>query len=175
MDLINQLIFLGGGLAIISILATRLSAKLGAPLLLIFLILGMLAGEDGIVGLHFSNFNLTFGVGSVALAIILFEGGLKMPRDVVRLVGLPSFSLATIGVLVTAGILAVFAVTLGHRSPAEGMLTGAVLASTDAAAVFMLLHGKGQAVNRRVTGTLEMESGINDPVAVLLTLICLEL
>src|SRR5262249_51444108 len=86
-----------------------------------------------------------------------------------------SFSLATIGVLVTAGILAVFAVTLGHRSPAEGMLVGAVLASTDAAAVFMLLHGKGQAVNRRVTGTLEMESGINDPVAVLLTLICLEL
>jgi cell volume regulation protein A len=174
-DLINQLIFLGGGLAIISILATRLSAKLGAPLLLIFLILGMLAGEDGIGGLHFSNFNLTFGVGSVALAIILFEGGLKMPRDVVRLVGLPSFSLATAGVLVTAGILAVFAVTVGHRSPAEGMLVGAVLASTDAAAVFMLLHGKGQAVNRRVTGTLEMESGINDPVAVLLTLICLEL
>ncbi|HWU00393.1 MAG TPA: potassium/proton antiporter, partial [Terriglobales bacterium] len=175
MDLINQLIFLGGGLAIISILATRLSAKLGAPLLLIFLILGMLAGEDGVVGLHFSNFNLTFGVGSVALAIILFEGGLKMPRDVVRMVGLPSFSLATLGVLVTAGILAVLAVTLGHRPPAEGMLVGAVLASTDAAAVFMLLHGKGQAVNRRVTGTLEMESGINDPVAVLLTLICLEL
>lgn len=175
MDLINQLIFLGGGLAIISILATRLSAKLGAPLLLIFLILGMLAGEDGVVGLHFSNFNLTFGVGSVALAIILFEGGLKMPRDVVRMVGLPSFSLATLGVLITAGILAVLAVTLGHRSPAEGMLVGAVLASTDAAAVFMLLHGKGQAVNRRVTGTLEMESGINDPVAVLLTLICLEL
>lgn len=175
MDLINQLIFLGGGLAIVSILATRLSAKLGAPLLLIFLVLGMLAGEDGVGGLHFSNYNLTFGVGSVALAIILFEGGLKMPRDVAKLVGLPSFSLATVGVLITAGILATLAVTIGHRSPVEGMLVGAVLASTDAAAVFMLLHGKGQAVNRRVTGTLEMESGINDPVAVLLTLICLEL
>ena len=175
MDAINQLIFLGGGLATISILATRLSAKLGAPLLLIFLVLGMLAGEDGIGGLRFSNFSLTFGVGSVALAIILFEGGLKMPRDVARLVGLPSFSLATVGVLITAGIVATLAITVGHRSPAEGLLVGAVLASTDAAAVFMLLHGKGRAVNRRVTGTLEMESGINDPVAVLLTLICLEL
>jgi cell volume regulation protein A len=174
-DVINQLIFLGGGLAIVSILATRLSARLGAPLLLIFLVLGMLAGEDGIGGLHFSNYRLTFGVGSAALAIILFEGGLKMPRDVAKLVGLPSFSLATIGVLITAGILAVFAATIGHRSPVEGMLVGAVLASTDAAAVFMLLQGRGQAINRRVTGTLEMESGINDPVAVLLTLICLEL
>ena len=84
MDVVNQLIFLGGGLAVISILATRLSARLGAPLLLIFLVLGMLAGEDGIGGLHFSNFRLTFAVGSVALAIILFEGGLKMPRDVLK-------------------------------------------------------------------------------------------
>jgi cell volume regulation protein A len=174
-DFINQLIFLGGGLAIVSILATRLSARLGAPLLLIFLVLGMLAGEDGVGGLHFSNYSLTFGVGSAALAIILFEGGLKMPRDVAKLVGLPAFSLATAGVLITAGILALLAVTIGHRSPMEGLLVGAVLASTDAAAVFMLLHGKGQAINRRVTGTLEMESGINDPVAVLLTLICLEL
>jgi cell volume regulation protein A len=173
--LVNQLIFLGGGLAVISILATRVSAKLGAPLLLIFLVLGMLAGEDGIGGLHFNNFRLTFAVGSVALAIILFEGGLKMPRDVAKLVGLPSFSLATVGVLITASIVALFAVTIGHRSTLEGFLVGAVLASTDAAAVFMLLHGKGQGINRRVTGTLEMESGINDPVAVLLTLICIEL
>jgi cell volume regulation protein A len=174
-DWINQLIFLGGALAIVSILATRLSARLGAPLLLIFLILGMLAGEDGIGGLHFSNYSLTFGVGSAALAIILFEGGLKMPRDVAKLVGLPALSLATVGVLITAGILALLAVFVGQRSPLEGLLVGAVLASTDAAAVFMLLHGKGQAINRRVTGTLEMESGINDPVAVLLTLICLQL
>lgn len=175
MDVVNQLIFLGGGLAVISILATRLSARLGAPLLLIFLVLGMLAGEDGIGGLHFSNFRLTFAVGSVALAIILFEGGLKMPRDVARLVGPPAFSLATLGVLITAAIVALAAVWFGGRTPLEGLLVGAVLASTDAAAVFMLLHGKGQAVNRRVTGTLEMESGINDPVAVLLTLICIEL
>ncbi len=175
MDVVNQLIFLGGGLAVISILATRLSARLGAPLLLIFLILGMLAGEDGLGGLHFSNYRLTFAVGSCALAIILFEGGLKMPRDVARLVGPPAFSLATVGVLITAAIVALLAVWVGGRTPLEGLLVGAVLASTDAAAVFMLLHGKGQAINRRVTGTLEMESGINDPVAVLLTLICIEL
>lgn len=175
MDVVNQLIFLGGGLAVISILATRLSARLGAPLLLVFLILGMLAGEDGLGGLHFSNYRVTFAVGSVALAIILFEGGLKMPRDVARLVGLPAFSLATLGVLITAAIVALLAVWIGGRTPLEGLLVGAVLASTDAAAVFMLLHGRGQAINRRVTGTLEMESGINDPVAVLLTLICIEL
>ncbi|MBI2254581.1 MAG: potassium/proton antiporter [Proteobacteria bacterium] len=170
MALINQLIFLGALLALISILLGQLSSRLGAPLLLVFLVLGMLAGEDGVLGIAFQNYQTTFAVGSVALAIILFEGGLRTPREVVRLVLWPSLTLATIGVLLTALCMAGMAVLVMGMRPLEGVLMGAILASTDAAAVFMLLHGQGVAVNARVGGTLELESGMNDPMAVFLTL-----
>ena len=168
--LINQLIFLGALLALISILLGQISSRLGAPLLLVFLVLGMLAGEDGVLGLHFQSYQTTFAVGSIALAIILFEGGLRTPREVVRLVFWPSLTLATIGVLLTALCMAGMAVLVMGMQPLEGILMGAILASTDAAAVFMLLHGQGVAVNARVGGTLELESGMNDPMAVFLTL-----
>src|SRR5262249_35493557 len=148
---------------------------LGAPLLLVFLILGMLAGEDGLLGLEFSDYRSTFAVGSVALAIILFEGGLRTPRSVVRLVLWPAVSLATLGVLLSALGIAGFAYLLLGFTPLQGVLLGAVLASTDAAAVFMLLHGRGATVNARIAGTLELESGMNDPMAVFLTLVCVEL
>jgi cell volume regulation protein A len=171
----NEFILIGALLILVSILAGMLSSRLGAPLLLVFLLLGMLAGEDGILGIKFSDYHLTFTVGSIALAIILFEGGLRTPRDVVRLVFWPSFSLATVGVLLSALAIAGFAHLLFGFSPMEGVLLGAVLASTDAAAVFMLLHGKGASVNARVTGTLELESGMNDPMAVFLTLVCVQL
>ncbi|WP_374307716.1 potassium/proton antiporter [Dongia sp.] len=170
MTFINQLIFLGALLALISILLGQISSRLGAPLLLVFLVLGMLAGEDGVLGLHFESYETTFAVGSIALAIILFEGGLRTPRDVVRLVFWPSLSLATVGVLLTALCMAGMAVLVMGMQPLEGILMGAILASTDAAAVFMLLHGQGVAVNARVGGTLELESGMNDPMAVFLTL-----
>ncbi len=170
MALINQLIFLGALLALISILLGQLSSRLGAPLLLVFLVLGMLAGEDGPLGIAFQSYQTTFAVGSIALAIILFEGGLRTPREVVRLVFWPSLTLATIGVLLTALCMAGMAVLVMDMKPLEGILMGAILASTDAAAVFMLLHGQGVAVNARVGGTLELESGMNDPMAVFLTL-----
>jgi cell volume regulation protein A len=175
MDLINQLIFVGALLIVLSVLAGMVSSRLGAPLLLVFLVLGMLAGEDGILGIHFGDYRSTFAVGSVALAIILFEGGLRTPRSVVRLVLWPAVSLATVGVLLSAFAIAGFAHLLLGFSPLEGVLLGAVLASTDAAAVFMLLHGRGSSVNARISGTLELESGMNDPMAVFLTLVCVEL
>jgi cell volume regulation protein A len=168
--LINQLIFLGALLALISILLGQISSRLGAPLLLVFLVLGMLAGEDGVLGISFQSYQTTFAVGSIALAIILFEGGLRTPREVVRLVFWPSLTLATVGVLLTALCMAGMAVLVMGMRPLEGILMGAILASTDAAAVFMLLHGQGVAVNARVGGTLELESGMNDPMAVFLTL-----
>ena len=170
MAFINQLIFLGALLALVSILLGQISSRLGAPLLLVFLGLGMLAGEEGPLGLQFESYEATFAVGSVALAIILFEGGLRTPRDVVRLVFWPSLTLATIGVLLTALCMAGMAILVMGMRPLEGILLGAILASTDAAAVFMLLHGQGVAVNARVSGTLELESGMNDPMAVFLTL-----
>ncbi|MBV5324417.1 MAG: potassium/proton antiporter [Rhodospirillaceae bacterium] len=170
MAFINQLIFLGALLALISILLGQISSRLGAPLLLVFLVLGMLAGEEGLLGLQFESYETTFAVGSIALAIILFEGGLRTPREVVRLVFWPSLTLATVGVLLTALCMAGMAVLVMGMHPLEGILMGAILASTDAAAVFMLLHGQGVAVNARVGGTLELESGMNDPMAVFLTL-----
>jgi potassium/hydrogen antiporter len=175
MDLINQLILVGALLIVLSVLAGMVSSRLGAPLLLVFLVLGMLAGEDGILGLHFSDYRSTFAVGSVALAIILFEGGLRTPRSVVRLVLWPAMSLATVGVLLSALAIAGFAHLLLGVSPLEGVLLGSVLASTDAAAVFMLLHGRGSSVNARISGTLELESGMNDPMAVFLTLVCVQI
>jgi potassium/hydrogen antiporter len=174
MELVNQFIFIGALLIVISVVAGMYSARLGAPILLVFLLLGMAAGEDGF-GIHFSDYTSTFAVGSIALAIILFEGGLRTPREVVRLVFWPAFSLATVGVLLSALAIAGIAHLVMGVSPLEGVLLGAVLASTDAAAVFTLLHGRGSAVNARVTGTLELESGMNDPMAVFLTLLCVEL
>jgi cell volume regulation protein A len=175
MDLVNQFIFIGALLIVLSVLAGMVSSRLGAPLLLIFLLLGMLAGEDGILGIRFSDYRSTFAVGSIALAIILFEGGLRTPKDVVRLVFWPAASLATVGVLLSALVIAAVAHLVMGLSPLEGLLMGAVLASTDAAAVFTLLHGRGSSVNARVTGTLELESGMNDPMAVFLTLTCVHL
>ncbi|WP_395019748.1 potassium/proton antiporter [Dongia sp.] len=175
MELVNQFIFIGALLILLSILAGMVSSRLGAPLLLVFLLLGMLAGEDGVLGIAFADYRSTFAVGSIALAIILFEGGLRTPRDVVRLVFWPAFSLATLGVLLSAFAIAGLAHLFMGLSPLEGVLLGSVLASTDAAAVFMLLHGKGAAVNARVGGTLELESGMNDPMAVFLTLVCVQL
>jgi cell volume regulation protein A len=175
MDLINQFIFVGALLIMLSVLAGMVSSRLGAPLLLVFLVLGMLAGEDGILGIQFSDYRSTFAVGSIALAIILFEGGLRTPRSMVRLVLWPAVSLATAGVLLSALAIAGFAHLLLGLTPLEGVLLGSVLASTDAAAVFMLLHGRGSAVNARISGTLELESGMNDPMAVFLTLVCVQL
>jgi cell volume regulation protein A len=175
MELVNQFIFIGALLILLSILAGMVSSRLGAPLLLVFLLLGMAAGEDGVLGIPFSDYRSTFAVGSIALAIILFEGGLRTPRDVVRLVFWPAFSLATVGVLLSAFAIAGVAHLFMGLSPLQGILLGSVLASTDAAAVFMLLHGKGAAVNARVGGTLELESGMNDPMAVFLTLVCVQL
>jgi len=172
--LINGFILVGGLLIVLSVIAGMFSARLGAPILLVFLVLGMLAGENGL-GIEFSDYRATFAVGSVALAIILFEGGLRTPRDVVKLVFWPAFSLATLGVILSALAIATVAHLVMGVSVLEGVLLGAVLASTDAAAVFALLHGRGGTVNARVAGTLELESGMNDPMAVFLTLVCVAL
>lgn len=175
MELINQIILIGALLIALSILAGMFSSRIGAPLLLVFLGLGMLAGEDGPGGIEFNDFSLTFLVGSVALAIILFDGGLRTPRSVFRIAMWPALSLATVGVIVTAVIAGAAAVVALGLSPLEGLLVGATVGSTDAAAVFLLLHTRGTEIRKRVSATLEVESGANDPMAVFLTILCVEL
>ncbi len=168
-------ILIGAGLIFFSILISPLSARINAPLLLVFLVIGMLAGEDGPGGIDFDSFETAYLLGSVALAAILFDGGLCTSFTTVRVAWAPAIVLATVGVLVTAGVVAAGGVWLLGMAFYEGLLLGAVVASTDAAAVFMLLSQRGVRLQGRVAETLEMESGINDPMAIFLTLVCVHL
>jgi potassium/hydrogen antiporter len=174
-ELTYPFILVGGALVVLSVLVGQLSNRIGAPLLLVFLALGMLAGEDGPLGIQFSDFSATYQLGSLALAIILFDGGLRTPIANFRIALGPSLALATVGVLVTAAIAGMFASWIFGLNWRQGMLLGAIVASTDAAAVFVLLHQRGTELQRRVGATLEIESGINDPMAIFLTVACVGL
>ena len=172
---INELIFLGGFLIVFSIFAGLLSSRVGAPLLLVFLGLGMLVGQDGLGVINFDDFPQAYFITSLGLAVILFDGGLRTPMAVVRLAWRPATVLATAGVLITALVVGAAASWALGVSPIEGMLVGAIVASTDAAAVFLLLHQRGMELRKRVGATLEVESGVNDPMAVFLTVTLVEL
>ena len=167
----HQLILAGAALVAFSILLGQLSARLGAPLLLVFLAIGMLAGEDGPGQILFSDYNAAFVIGSVALAVILFDGGLRTSRETLRLALGPAVSLASVGVVLTAFLVGAMAALLLDFSWPAALLIGSIVASTDAAAVFALLRLKGMDVQRRTAATLEAESGLNDPIAVFLTVI----
>lgn len=176
MDLGNQLILISAALVLLSIFVGLVSSRVGAPLLLVFLVLGMLAGEDGPGGVEFDNFQAAYILGSIALAIILFDGGLRTQRASFRLAQWPSLVLATVGVLITAGLTGAFAMwALGLFTWFEGLLVGSIIASTDAAAVMFLLQAHNARLEDRVKATLEVESGLNDPMAIFLTLVCIEI
>lgn len=156
-------------LLLASVLASRASGRLGVPALLVFLAVGMLAGSEGPGGIPFDDPLLTQWVGIIALAYILFAGGLDTHWQLVKPVLAQSLVLATVGVLVTAVLVGWFAwLTLGF-SPLEGFLLGAIVSSTDAAAVFAVLRARGVRISPRLRGILELESGSNDPMAVFLT------
>jgi cell volume regulation protein A len=162
---------IGGVLLIAGILSSLVATRFGAPLLLVFLIIGMLAGEDGPGGIAFSNYRITYALGSVALAIILFDGGLRTRLSQVRGALAPAALLATLGVLITAGLTGLAVRHILDLEWIPSLLIGAVVASTDAAAVFFLLRSNGLHLQRRVGATLEVESGSNDPMAIFLTLL----
>jgi cell volume regulation protein A len=174
LDQVSIAILLGAVLVMAGILSSLLALRFGAPLLLVFLVIGMLAGDSGPGRLQFDDVRTTYLVGSVALALILFDGGLRTRFQHIRAVLAPSMVLATIGVLLTAVITAPVARYALDLNWTESLLVGAVVASTDAAAVFLLVHAQGLRLRPRVGATLEAESGSNDPFAVFLTLMLVE-
>ena len=171
----HELILLGGMLGLLSIIAGLISRRVGAPMLLVFLALGMLAGEDGVLGIPYDDFTSAYLIGSVALAVILLEGGLKTPLAMLRLAFWPAAVLATIGVAVTAAILGIFVSLVDGLPLVAALLAGSAAAPTDAAAVAVLLRRAGAALPERLLALLEVESGLNDPMSVFLTLLLLRL
>jgi len=163
------LLTLCGVLLALSVLFSRASGRFGIPVALLFLGVGMAAGSDGPGGIEFSDYGLAFRLGTVALVLILFDGGLNTPLSSIRTAIRPAAVLATVGVVMTAAVAGLAAHLLFDFAWQQALLLGAIVSSTDAAAVFSVLRGSGLQLKRRVGTTLELESGLNDPMAVILT------
>src|SRR3954447_2622576 len=164
----GQAILAAGGLLAAALAASLLAGRIRVPGLLLFLGLGMLLGSDGLGWIHFSDYETARTVGIVALALILFEGGLAAGYEEIRPVLAPAGLLAVLGTIITAIVAGLVAAVLFDLSTLEGLLVGSILASTDGAAVFAVL--RGSTLRRRLARTLEGEAGFNDPVAVLLVI-----
>ena len=171
----HQLILAGGVLGLLSIVAGLIARRIGAPVLLVFLAIGMLAGDDHLLAIPFDDFASAYLIGSVALAVILLEGGLKTPVPMLRLAFWPAAVLATIGVGVTAGILGAVVSLVDGVPLVLALLAGAAAAPTDAAAVAVLLRRAGAALPERLFALLSVESGLNDPMSVFLTFLLIHL
>jgi cell volume regulation protein A len=167
---INAAMLLAGVLLLLGIVSSKFSARLGVPVLVLFLSLGMLAGSEGLGRIPFENYSLANSVGSVALALILFDGGLRTSLASVQRVWQPALALSTVGVLLTSMITGLAAAWVLQMPVLQGLLLGSIVGSTDAAAVFSVLRTSGLKLPERLTSTLEVESGANDPMAIFLTL-----
>ena len=171
---VDRLILVAGLLAIIGIASSKLSFRVGLPGLVVFVAIGMLAGSEGIGRIAFEDYGLAHAVGTVALAVIIFDGGLRTSFSSIRPVLAPAAILATWGVLVTAVLTGLAAHVVVGLPVLESMLLGSIVGSTDAAAVFAVLRSSSMHLPTRLASTLEAESGSNDPMAVFLTIGLLE-
>lgn len=167
---IEQLLLGAAILLLLGIIASQASIRLGVPALLLFLITGMLAGSEGPGGIYFDDAWLAQSLGVVALVLILFAGGLDTEWSAIRPILWQGLSLATVGVLITALLVGAFATIVVGLSWVQGLLLGAIVSSTDAAAVFAVMRARSVGLKGRLAPLIELESGSNDPMAVFLTL-----
>ena len=170
-----DLMIISGLVLLISITSSKLLYKFGVPILLIFIILGMLFGSDGVVGIYFSDYELTKELCSIALVMIMFYGGFGTNWNMAKPSAIPSILMSTLGVLITATLTGLFANFILGTTLLEGLLIGAVVASTDAASVFAILRSQKLNLEGSLASLLEVESGSNDPVAYMLTMTILTL
>lgn len=166
----ENILLVGSLLLLISIVAGNTSSRFGVPTLILFLIVGILAGSEGIGGIYFDNINVAQFIGVIALNFILFSGGLDTSWQVIKPIAWRGISLSTIGVFITALTVGIFVHFILDFSLLEGLLLGAVVSATDAAAVFSILRNRGVKLKGKVGAVLEFESGSNDPMAYFLTI-----
>jgi cell volume regulation protein A len=166
----EYLLLVAGVLLLLAALASKASTRLGVPALLLFLLLGMLAGSEGIGGIAFDDARLAQLLGTIALSFILFAGGLETPWTAVRPVLWSGLALSTVGVLVTTALVGGFVLTALGYSWGESLLVGAIVSSTDAAAVFSVMRSQRHPLQRRLFRVLQLEAGTNDPMAIFLTI-----
>lgn len=167
---VDLAVLISAAVVFVSVLISPLATRLGAPILLLFLGIGMLLGQDGPGGFEFNDYELAYDIGSIALAVILFAGGLGTRVEDIRRCWAPALSLATLGVALTAATVGAAAWLFGVPL-LIALLLGSVIGSTDAAATFLLLQGRGLKLRGRVTETIVVESGLNDPMAIFLTIL----
>lgn len=172
---VDRLLLVAAVLVIFGILSSKFSARVGLPVLVLFIGVGMIAGSEGLGGIAFEDYTIAHGVATLALAVILFDGGMRTSTAAFRLGLKPALSLATAGVLLTAGITGAAAAWLLGLPLLSGFLLGSIISSTDAAAVFNVMRSSGVNIRKRLASVLEVESGSNDPMAVFLTIVCIEL
>ena len=165
-----QLMIISSLVLLISITSSKVLYKFGVPILLIFIALGMLFGSDGIVGIQFSDYELTQELSSIALVIIMFFGGFGTNWSMAKPSAVQSILMSTVGVIITATLTGLFSHIVLKTTLLEGLLIGAVVASTDAASVFAILRSQKLNLKGSLAPLLEVESGSNDPIAYMATL-----
>lgn len=171
----ENILLIGSVLLFISLFAGKTSYRFGVPVILLFITIGMLAGSEGIGGIYFDNPKMAQFIGIVALNFILFSGGLDTDWDSVKSVLWQGISLSTTGVMLTAFTVGIFVWAVTDFTIYEGLLLGSIVSSTDSAAVFSILRSKSLALKGDIRPTLELESGSNDPMAYVLTILFTEI
>ena len=169
----TELMIISGLILIICITSSKVLYKFGVPMLLIFIVLGMIFGSDGLVGIYFDNYELTSKLCSLGLVFIMFYGGFGTNWDMAKPVAVPSILMSSLGVIITAGLTGLFCHLVIKTSLLEGFLIGSIVASTDAASVFTILRAQKLNLKGSLASLLEVESGSNDPIAYMMTLIVL--